>query len=168
MMERVDAILSHPLFLERLGRTAELEKGRAFCRHGLDHLLDVARIAYTLHLEAADDSEFRIPNSEFTRELVYAAALLHDIGRARQYEDGTPHEEESARIAAEVLPGCGFDGPEAALILDAVLSHRSNSGGGKPGLAGLLYRADKLSRRCFDCAAIADCDWELKNLRLGY
>ena len=159
MMERVDAILSHPVFLEKLGRTAGLERDRAFCRHGLDHFLDVARIAYMLHLEAGDNSEFR-------KELIYAAALLHDIGRARQYEDGTPHEEESARIAAGILPGCGFDEAETALILDAILSHRSGSVGERPGLAGLIYRADKLSRCCVLCNTKADCDSKNINAKL--
>ena len=40
--------------------------------------------------------------------MIYAAALLHDMGRVRQYRDGTEHHEESARIAARILPECGF------------------------------------------------------------
>ncbi len=32
-------------------------------------------------------------NYPVSKELIYCTALLHDIGRARQYEDGTPHDE---------------------------------------------------------------------------
>ena len=155
-MERVDAILQHPQFRASLERTAELEKVRVFCGHGMDHLIDTARIAYMLSLEAGEGAD---------KELIYAAALLHDIGRWRQYEDCTPHERESARIAGEILPECGFGEPETALILDAILSHRTHDGA-KSGFARSLYRADKLSRRCYECAARNECDWEIKNIRL--
>ena len=155
-MERVDAILQHPRFRASLERTAELEKVRVFCGHGMDHLIDTARIAYMLSLEAGEVAD---------KELIYAAALLHDIGRWRQYEDGTPHEQESARIAGEILPGCGFEEPEIEQILDAILSHRT-PGGAKSSFARSLYRADKLSRRCYECAARDKCDWEIKNIRL--
>ena len=161
-MERVNLILRHPQFVEALRRNEELERGRVYCGHGMGHILDTARIAYVLSLE--NDQ-----NSGIDKELIYAAALLHDIGRARQYEDGTPHEIESAAIAEKVLPECGFNGQKTELIIDAILSHRTRGDGGdKKGVAGVLYRADKLSRRCFDCGARGDCDWELKNARLEY
>ena len=170
-MDRVNAILRHPRFirgLERLGqieRTALVEGDYTFCNHGMDHLLDVARIAYALCLESE-----RLPTPEGSneKELVYAAALLHDAGRARQYEDGTPHEVESARIAAEMLPECGFDEAETGLILDAILAHRTREGAVRFGIAEYIYKADKLSRRCFDCAAADACDWEIKNSVLVY
>ena len=157
-MDRVNAILRHPSFTAALERIAELEKDRLFCKHGMDHLLDVARLAYIFCFESGQKTD---------REALYAAALLHDIGRWRQYEDGTPHEQESARTAAIVLPECGFSKSEISLILDAILSHRTHSGE-KTGFAGYIYRADKLSRRCFECAARRDCDWEMKNTCLEY
>ena len=157
-MERVNAVLGHPAFTAELERLSVFEKGRVFCGHDINHLLDVARLAYIRCLEAGERVE---------KELIYAAALLHDIGRSRQYEDGTPHELESARIAAEILPECGFGEKEIVLIVDAIMSHRSDSGE-MPGFAGLLFRADKLSRRCFDCAANLECDWSMKNTRLEY
>lgn len=169
-MERVNRILRHPLFSEELSRLADMERERAFCGHGIAHLLDVARIAYILNLEDRMDQE---------KELVYAAALLHDTGRARQYEDGTPHEKESARISAGILPDCGYSEQETALILDAILAHRSGNTEVRQGLAEILYRADKLSRRCFDgadepapccpeCSAADICDWEMKNRLMEY
>ena len=157
-MRRVNAILSHPRFVECLERTDEAERDREFCVHDMNHLLDVARVAYILCLETGDSID---------KELFYAAALLHDIGRWRQYEDGTPHEQESARIAQEILPECGFNDVETEMILDAIVSHRTHLDE-KPGFAGLIYRADKLSRQCFDCAVARECDWEMKNARLEY
>ena len=157
-MDRVNAILCHPRFAAEVKRLTDIEKDRVFCGHGMDHLIDVARLAYILNLTSGQNAD---------KELLYAAALLHDIGRRRQYEDGTPHEIESARIAETVLPECGFDETETNQILEAILSHRSETGE-KQGFPGLLYRADKLSRRCFDCAAGSECDWEMKNMRLEY
>ena len=158
-VDKVNDILRHPYFISELGRLAKIEENRAFCGHGIDHLLDVARIAYILNLESG---------GEYNKELIYAAALLHDTGRARQYEDGTPHERESAAIAAEILPQCGFSDSETAQILEAVLAHRTQSVSGGQGLNALLYSADKLSRRCFECLAIEGCDWSMKNRGLRY
>lgn len=166
----MNAILQHQRFNMELERLEKIEMNRAFCGHGIGHLLDVARIAYILSLEAREEN---------SKELIYAAALLHDIGRARQYEDGTPHERESARIAAEILPECGFSGPETALILNAILAHRTHNGDQRQGIARYIFRADKVSRLCFDaadktarksfeCPANDDCDWEMKNSALEY
>ncbi|MCD7929143.1 MAG: hypothetical protein LUF86_03175 [Clostridiales bacterium] len=45
-MERVNQILRHPLFREKLTEIDRLEQERIFCRHGLEHLLAVARLSY--------------------------------------------------------------------------------------------------------------------------
>jgi len=156
----VNAILNYPLFIESLRRTCEYEEDRDFCRHDIGHLIDVARLSYIFGMESG---------ACIDKEVIYAAALLHDIGRWRQYEDGMPHAEASKRIAAKILPECGFSGVEAAEIQSAILSHSRKRGGDKqPGLAGILYRADKMSRRCFDCHVEDICDWKIKNVRLEY
>lgn len=84
-------ILSIPLLMAKL---AALEKGRLFCSHQMDHLLAVARIAYIRNLER---------NLGLKKESIYAAALLHDIGKYAQYEEGIPHEIKSAEIAG-IIP----------------------------------------------------------------
>ena len=91
-MERIDRILAHPLFVSHLEKNRQAEEGRKFCRHDLQHLLDVARIGQICSLEEGQGLD---------RELVYAAALLHDIGRHLQYEEGIPHEKASAGIAPQ-------------------------------------------------------------------
>lgn len=168
-MDRVNSIMRHPMFVVSIERTNELEKDMdPFCRHGMEHYLDVARIAYTLYLESLDNSVLRDSHSGSCKELIYAAALLHDIGRARQYEDGTPHERASADIAEEILPECGFSEHESRLILDAIISHRTKSFVPRTGISDYIYRADKLSRLCFECSAYEECDWEMKNAQMEY
>lgn len=98
-MERLNRILRHPLWKGALQQIEELESERIFCRHDLDHFLHVARIAYIENLEQSLD---------LSKEIIYAAALLHDIGRGLQYEKGIPHEEASAALAEGILTDCGF------------------------------------------------------------
>lgn len=103
-------------------------------------------------------------------EMIYAAALLHDIGRWKQYEDGTPHEEASAALAPEILSDCGFTKEETEQIVTAISNHRNAAVRDEQSFNGILYRADKMSRSCFCCEAEAACDWkgDKKNLVLRY
>ncbi|MEI3176166.1 MAG: HDIG domain-containing metalloprotein [Lachnospiraceae bacterium] len=78
-MERVDRIIRNETFIWNMKKLLRLEQERIYCRHDMDHLLSVARV----QIKALEE---RIPVS---KELIYAAALLHDIGRAAQY-DGDP------------------------------------------------------------------------------
>lgn len=159
MMERVNQILRHPAFRRTLGEIDRLEADRAFCGHGLDHLLSVARLMLIFAREEGLD---------LPRELIYAAALLHDIGRGAQYTDGTPHEDAAMDLVLPILADCGFGLGEAAPIVYAILDHRK--GENPADLSRLLYQADKLSRPCFACPAEGQCDWprERKNLTLKY
>ena len=152
-------IWEHPLFQESLLATERLERDRIFCGHDRTHLLDVARIAYIENLETGAD----IP-----KYLIYAAALLHDVGRHLQYTKDIPHHKASAQIAAKILPECGFSEEDTRLILEAILSHRDRTKSVADGLSGLIYRADKRSRCCFACPAEPECDWssEKKNLKI--
>lgn len=160
-MERVNRILAHPLYRSCISRIDEHEKSRIFCGHDMEHLLDVARLAWIFNLEEELHLE---------RERVYAAALLHDIGRHIQYETGVPHQKAGIPIAAEILKDCGFAGEESEDILAAIASHRNPAVKHLKNLSGLLYRADKMSRSCFGCRAQDECDWsqEKKNLEIQY
>ena len=53
-----------------------------------------------------------------SRKVIYAAGLLHDIGKDLQYTDGIPHEESSAQIAARILPDCEVSREEQEIIVD--------------------------------------------------
>lgn len=160
-MERIDSILKHALFIGCMDRNRDAERERSFCRHDMSHFLDVARIGMILNLRE---------NMGVEEELIYASALLHDIGRYVQYADGTPHEEASAELAEGILIDCGFDNKETCDILHAIRSHRSRETESERSLSGLLYRADKASRACFACPVQAACNWknDKKNLTIRW
>ena len=160
-MERVNRILKHTLFLQHLEANHSAEVERRFCRHNMVHFLDVARIGRIINQE----EQLGIP-----LEWIYAAALLHDLGKHQQYEDGTPHELAGARIAPIILRDCGFDEWETDIIVDAIRGHRDARSASCKDLRGILYRADKASRACFACEAERECNWkeDKKNLQLCY
>ena len=148
-MDRIDRILKHNLFNVCLNKNKAAEKDRIFCRHDMTHFLDVARIGRIINAEEGLGVEV---------DLIYAAALLHDIGKHMQYSEGIPHELASAQLAPGILSDCGFDKKETDVIIDAIRGHRDENS------------ADKLSRACFCCPAEGGCDWKdgKKNLRLRY
>ena len=161
-MKKVNANLAHPLYRECYARLEELEKDRIFSRPQMTHLLDVARIAYISNMEQGLGIE---------KEVIYAAALLHDIGKYVQYEDGTPHEQSGEKIASEILGSLSekdaFSDEENRMILTAIRGHRRLREGAEV-LEKLLYTSDKASRMCFACPAEGECDWstEKKNMEL--
>ena len=158
-MDRINRIISHPLWREHMALLRSLEADRKFCRHGIDHLLDVARLAYIENLQR----DLKIP-----RDLIYGAALLHDLGRTLQYTEGIPHHQGGLLLAERILPDCGYDSAEQQQILNAIAGHRTEQTAEGRGLTGLIYRADKASRQCLFCDARQDCNWsdEKKNLTL--
>ena len=158
VMPAVDAIRRHPDFIDHMKRIHRAELGREFCCHGIDHLLDVARIAYIRVLER------KMP---FRKETVYAAALLHDLGKAEQYEHAEPHEVAGARVATNILMDIdGFSALEKTAIVAAVAQHRCFADDASP-LGKLLYEADKVSRPCYACAARERCDWLPEKMNAG-
>lgn len=158
-MDRVNQIWKHPLYQTELHKLQLLEADREFCRHTPEHFLDVARLAYIRALEE---------NYPVSKELIYCTALLHDIGRARQYEDGTPHDEAGAVIAEQILKELGFSPEEIQAIVSAIRGHRSETN--QTILGQLIYRADKKSRNCFSCKAEPECYWSSakKNMTIQY
>ena len=156
-MERANRILSHPDFQRELAALEELERNRPFCRHGLPHLLDVARLMRIYALE----EELNLPV-----DILYAAALLHDLGRGEEYRTGTPHELAGTKLANAILKDCGFLPWEQTMIAHAISHHRGLEQDN--ALSRLLYRADKRSRPCYSCKAAWECNWpmEKRNLTL--
>ncbi|MEH2947432.1 HD domain-containing protein [Lachnospiraceae bacterium 56-18] len=160
--KRLTFIQNHPLYLSADRRLQELEETRVFCRHQMNHLLDVARIAYILNLEM---------KLGISRDLIYAAALLHDIGKGRQYEEGIPHETASADLAEQILADMpaklAFTSEEQQQILTAIRGHRRLRRDAEP-LEALLYKSDKMSRACFACPAESQCNWsnDKKNMEI--
>lgn len=59
-----------------------------------------------------------------SKDIIYATALLHDLGRADQYEKGISHEEAGAILAEEILTDCGYTREERKFMTDTILRHR--------------------------------------------
>ena len=139
----------------------EAERNRQFCRHDMQHFLDVARIGWILCLER----ELNI-----SKEMVYAVALLHDIVRGMQYREGVHHDEASVLLAGHILPECGFSAVQTKEICDAIAGHRMSSEVTecRTDLGKILEEADHASRCCFACGAEPECYWpkEKKNLEI--
>lgn len=161
-MDRVNAIWNHPLYQEYYRRLERMEESRTFCRHQMPHLLDVARIARIRSLE---------DGMELDADVIYAAAILHDIGKSLQYEEKIPHETAGVRIAGEILDSldgeAAFTEEEKRMILTAIRGHRRLRQDPEP-LERLLYESDKASRMCLVCPAERMCDWseEKKNMEI--
>lgn len=161
-MERVNQILKSTAFMNNYQLIEGYEETREYCKHNLGHFLDVARIAYCLYLEEADVISISAKQSELIhetiKELIYATALLHDIGRHVQYEKGIGHEIASSQIAPTILENCGFTSHEIPLIVESILKHRDSESRSRQDLVGWIYRADKFSRPCFGCHKQETCD----------
>lgn len=148
-MFRVNRLLKNQEFLEKIKQLEQLEQDRQFCRHGWEHSMDVARVMALLNVER---------ELGFSKEFLYALALIHDLGRVDEYVSGIPHEEAGMALAQRLLPSCGFDAEEIAAIADAIGGHRDKNVS-KSVLTGLLVEADKKTRLCFQCKAREQCKW---------
>lgn len=155
-MSAPDRLLAHPDYQRAIRAIAEREQDRRFCRHGLDHVTDVARLLWILVLENG---------RSFDKDTVLFTAMLHDIGRS---VDNDNHAAESVRIARTLLAELGVPPAQSTQILSAIASHRDKNATIDPqqaSLGQLLALADKKSRPCYRCPAAADCYWPetLKN-----
>ena len=66
-MERLNTVLRHPLYQQYYKELREEERDRIFCCHQMEHLLDVARIAYIRNLEQSWIFEgIAVYDSDFT------------------------------------------------------------------------------------------------------
>ena len=149
-MERIQCVLNHPEFKKSMSAIRMLEKDREFCCHGMEHLLDVARIAYILNLEE---------QAGIRKDVIYAAGLLHDVGKYLQYMNGTPHHVTSAEIGRKILEDAGYATEECDAVCQAIFTHRDSEAAKERILGDILYRADKLSRACYVCPASEQCNW---------
>ena len=153
-MKRVNEILKHPLYTQNMELNTTTEATWPYCKHDIIHLMDVARIAYIINLEKGYG---------FSKEIIYAAALLHDITKWKQIVHGTPHNESAIEPATEILRDCGFSDDEISQINTAILNHRKGPNNKKDKFSQIIYKADKLSRACYFCNyEEKTCDWDKK------
>ncbi len=158
IMVRTTKIINHVLYLKLIQEISIHEKERIFCKHDVEHGLAVARIAWIQILSNhAQDM--------FNKEVVYAIGLLHDIGRAKQYQNGGKHAEYSVDYAKKILMDCDFSVNEIATICDAILHHHDGEGG---SLNKAICEADNESRNCWVCDAKKECKWKVFNTELRH
>lgn len=159
-MPRLREAVNHPLYQQHYRKIQELEREREYCHHDIEHFLDVARIAYIRNLEL---------HLEYDKELIYLVALLHDIGKDRQYLDQVPHEISSAEIAEAILGdlSIGSSAEEINWILQSIRGHRREKEA-MTEAQKLFYWSDKRSRKCFACPVKDSCNWNLeeKNMEI--
>lgn len=156
MLENTNKILKNKTYTELLNKLNDYEKDRVFCRHTIEHFVDLARIAYIKVLEE------KLP---YDKDLIYTIALLHDIGRVMQYEDGIEHHEASAIVAKDLLECTNFSVDDKNAIIAAIGEHRGQA---TSKLSSIIKKSDKESRLCFNCKAEEQCYWsiEKKNMEL--
>ena len=157
-MENINIILNNKEYKQALEKLSEYEKNREFCNHTIEHFIDVSRIAYIMVLEE---------KLNVSKEVIYAIGLLHDIGRVRQYEEGIHHDIASVEMSKEILKETSFTDEEINIILNGIANHRKESDN---KVEEIIYKADKLSRQCFNCKAEKECYWssEKKNFKITY
>ena len=148
-LELANLIISNKNYLRLVRELEELEKDRIFCGHDMEHFLSVARITVILCAEKCIDAD---------PDVIYSAALLHDIGRIEEYTNGISHDEASAVTAAEILAEIGCPEHKKDEIIKLISSHR-RSDSSDTVLGALFYTADKRSRSCFSCKAKDKCKW---------
>lgn len=159
-MKNTNKIVLSKIYRDYLDELEDLERDRFFCRHNYEHFISVARICYILKLEEDVDVD---------KDMIYATAILHDLGRVLEIKEGINHAIGSVEIAREILEITDFSLEEKNRILDCISYHRTKDVS-EDEFLNIFYRADKLSRPCFRCPAYNECNWsyEKKNHEIIY
>lgn len=157
-MDRFNKIFHSKEYNDYLEKIAEYEKNREFCTHTVEHFLTVGRIAYIMVLEK---------KLNISKEIVYLTAILHDIGRHKQYEEKIPHEIASWEISKSLLNENEFTKEEIEIIKEGILYHRNEN---DKVFGSIMFKADKASRECYRCNMYKECNWkeETKNYNIKY
>ncbi len=149
-MKRVERLIDDSLYVKNIKLNVDKETEPKSYRYDFRHHLDVARITYILILENNDLNYFVSESSLSSRlaakEVIYAAGLLHDIGKWKEFTaEGVDHASYGARLAREILPRVFFNPHEVNIICRAIYEH-SNISREMSFLGEKLHRADNLSR----------------------
>ena len=102
--------------------------------HGMDHTERVVALCRMIGVREGADLYILLP-----------AALLHDIARPLEKEQGLPHETEGARMAEDYLASIRYDPDRIPAIAAAIRTHRFTTEVQPQALeAKILSDADKL------------------------
>jgi len=142
---RVSSILINIDFRKLNSKIIKNEMDRKFCKHDVTHAYEVFSMAQKLNIRN---------NLGFDKDVVFAAAMLHDIGRA---EEAKNHAIASSKLAVPILEKAGYDSFEIKQIIKAIKHHSKKLEKNSDPLADLLFEADKKSRDCESCKAKSKC-----------
>lgn len=155
-LEITNRIFRNEKYRKLVAELAELEKYRRFCRHDIEHFFDVARIMMILCTRR---------KVEISEDIVYSAALLHDLGRIQEITAGIPHEMAGQITAAGILADVDCPEDMAEKIISLIANHRRKDNP-EDSPEQLFFTADKRSRKCFLCKACDECNWVRKNMEI--
>lgn len=125
----------------------EIVKKELSCSaHGIEHTERV----YNLAVHIAKDENVDM-------DIIKAAALLHDIGRAKEDQDNSgksDHAVIGAEMAEKILKAIGFPEDKIGKVSECILTHRSRSDRKQESKeAQILFDADKID--CLGAIGIA-------------
>jgi uncharacterized protein len=122
-------------YFERIDSYVKQEMTRSDAgAHAYDHVKRVFSLA--MRIGATLEANLRI---------LGAAALLHDVGRAKEDETGVSHSIVSGEMSVEILEEGGFTQDEIQSVRDVIRTHRFSEGLTPTSLEGeILSDADKL------------------------
>lgn len=159
MEELAEKLRNNRLYQKELEKLISYESNRIFCKHDLTHFKEVARIATVV----ARQNQLFISVSE-----IEITALLHDMGRVKQYEKGISHEKAGVAFAREILFSLGCDKKMVHRVCHAIAQHsqrqnvqlRMANVHKIQELGELISYADQFSRTCYCCNAKKECKWK--------
>ena len=137
-------ILKNSKYKSYYKKLKHAEMDRIFCKHDIEHSIDMAKLCMFY---------CKKNNVPYNSDVIYSAALLHDIGRAIQ---GGDHEKHSADIAMSILEEIQCSSSEIDQILSLISKHRDFSQEINT-VESLFALADKKSRKCYECKAQDAC-----------
>ncbi len=155
-MRYVERLLQDLEYVTLVKKLEQAETDRKFCRHGLSHFLDVARLAWIMSLEQAAKEQKIL--KEWEKEQIYLTALLHDLGRLAEIEHGLPHHQAGTELAGYFLERVGWPLERRQRVLNAIQKHRGTEKL-KDDFANMIKKADNDSRNCFFCDMYKECSW---------
>ena len=133
-----------------------------------------------------DDLTGKSCSLEQIKDLIYVCALLHDIGRAAQYETGVHHSVSGLSLAGQIMDECEVPWVWKQEILNVISDHHQSirekdeekdsvkntekidyrsdqnkcKGVKNNNLAYYIRKADHDCRLCFLCEAKDTCKWK--------
>lgn len=155
-LEITNRILCDSEYQKLLLLLSDFEKDRVFCRHDMEHFLNVARICCLL----CEKKKMCV-----NTDIIYSAALLHDIGRTVEYASGESHHIAGKSISERILERTGCSDEFRQTVIGLIADHREYDLKDS-SLKSIFSLADKKSRLCFMCDARNECYWpdEKKNM----